>query len=64
MTTGSKIAEFLHYSVNTIYNYRARIKNGAMVSRDEFEDMVRSIGLPRRVAKGCSDTTDGGPSEE
>lgn len=60
----SKIAEFLHYSVNTIYNYRARIKNGAMVSRDEFEDMVRSIGLPRRVAKGCSDTTDGGPSEE
>ena len=25
----SKIAEFLHYSVNTIYNYRARIKNGA-----------------------------------
>ena len=24
----SKIAEFLHYSVNTIYNYRARIKTG------------------------------------
>lgn len=22
----SKIAEFLHYSVNTIYNYRAKIK--------------------------------------
>ena len=60
----SKIAEFLHYSVNTIYNYRARIKNGAMVSRDEFEDMVRSIGLPRRVAKGCSDTQVGGPDEE
>ena len=60
----SKIAEFLHYSVNTIYNYRARIKNGAAVSRDEFEDMVRSIGLPRRVAKGCSDTQAGGPDEE
>ena len=60
----SKIAEFLHYSVNTIYNYRARIKNGAMVSRDEFEDMVRSIGLPRRVAKGSSDTSADGPDEE
>lgn len=42
----SKIAEFLHFSVNTIYNYRAKIKNGAAVSRDEFEDYVRAIGLP------------------
>lgn len=60
----SKIAEFLHYSVNTIYNYRARIKNGAMVSRDEFEDMVRSIGLPRRMAKGSPDAQAGGPDDE
>ncbi len=29
----SKIAEFLHYSVNTIYNYRAKIKNSADDSR-------------------------------
>ena len=42
----STIAEFLHFSVNTIYNYRAKIKNGAAVSRDEFEDYVRAIGLP------------------
>lgn len=41
----SKIAEFLHYSVNTIYNYRARIKNGALENRDSFEIRVKQIGL-------------------
>ena len=50
----SKIAEFLHYSVNTIYNYRAKIKNGAVVNRDEFEDLVKSIGLPKRVGESDS----------
>jgi uncharacterized protein YciW len=40
----SKIAEFLHYSVNTIYNYRARVKNGALTDRESFEDMVKNIG--------------------
>lgn len=47
----SKIAEFLHYSVNTIYNYRAKIKNGAAVNRDEFEDLVKGIGLPKGVVE-------------
>ena len=42
----SKIAEFLHYSVNTIYNYRARTKNGAIGNRDTFESQVKSIGMP------------------
>ena len=40
----SKIAEFLHYSVNTIYNYRARIKNGAIASREQFEQNVKKLG--------------------
>lgn len=39
----SKIAEFLHYSVNTIYNYRARIKNGALGNREQFENMVKTL---------------------
>lgn len=39
----SQIAEFLRYSVNTIYNYRAKVKNKARVSRDNFEDLVRKI---------------------
>ena len=39
----SKIAEFLHYSVNTIYNYRARIKNGALGNREQFENKVKTL---------------------
>ena len=39
----SKIAEFLHYSVNTIYNYRARIKNGALGNREQFENQVKTL---------------------
>ena len=47
----SKIAEFLHYSVNTIYNYRARIKNGAIEHREQFERKVKEIGLPDQSVK-------------
>ena len=39
----SKIAEFLHYSVNTIYNYRARLKNGAIGNRETFEKRVKEL---------------------
>lgn len=39
----SQIAEFLRYSVNTIYNYRAKVKNKACVSRDDFEKRVEQI---------------------
>ena len=38
----SKIAEFLHYSPNTIYNYRARLKSKA-IDRENFEAQIRSI---------------------
>lgn len=41
----SKIAEFLHYSVNTIYNYRAKVKNGSLCDREEFEQKVKEIGM-------------------
>ena len=41
----SRIAEFLHYSVNTIYNYRAKVKNGAIGDRDTFESRVKAIGM-------------------
>lgn len=41
----SKIAKFLHYSVNTIYNYRARAKGIAITHRDDFEIRVKQIGM-------------------
>lgn len=46
-----KIAEFLHYSVNTIYNYRAQIKNAALGDRNDFENRVRLLGLPAEQQK-------------
>lgn len=39
----SQIAEFLRYSVNTIYNYRAKVKNKARIARDDFESRVLMI---------------------
>ncbi len=40
----SRIASLLRYSVNTIYNYRARIKNAASGNRDDFEERIKTIG--------------------
>lgn len=37
------IAQFLHYSPNTIYNYRSRLKNKA-IDKDMFETNVKNIG--------------------
>ena len=39
-----KISNFLGYSVNTIYNYRTKIKNKAIIPREDFEWTVRQIG--------------------
>lgn len=43
--SSAKIAELLCYSPNTIYNYRARVKNSALGEREDFENKVRQIGL-------------------
>ncbi|MCD7975984.1 MAG: DUF6377 domain-containing protein [Tannerellaceae bacterium] len=40
----SKIAAFLRYSPQTIYNYRTKVKNKSVVSRESFEDQVMEIG--------------------
>ena len=40
----SKIAALLRYSVSTIYNYRSKIKGHTLVSRDDFEERIKTIG--------------------
>jgi hypothetical protein len=40
-----KIAGFLHYSTSTVYNYRSVARNNAVVSRENFEEMVMKIGV-------------------
>lgn len=44
ITQSSDIASMLRYSVNTIYNYRAQIKNSAIGDRDDFEERIKEIG--------------------
>lgn len=39
----SKIANFLHYSINTIYTYRNKVKNKA-IDRENFEEEILKIG--------------------
>ena len=39
----SKIANFLHYSINTIYTYRNKVKNKA-INRDQFDNDLMKIG--------------------
>lgn len=43
ITDSFQIAKFLHYSVNTIYNYRAKVKNKARISREDFEEVIANI---------------------
>ena len=38
-----KIAHILEYSVNTIYNYKTRIKSKSLVHNDEFENAIMAI---------------------
>ena len=47
ITQSSHIASLLRYSVNTIYNYRAQVKNAAREDRENFEEMVKKIGSKR-----------------
>lgn len=44
ITDSSKIAKLLRYSVNTIYNYRVKIKNKSAVAREDFETLIGKIG--------------------
>jgi len=39
-----EIAELLHYSQSTIYNYKVSVKNAALGDRDRFEEQVKKIG--------------------
>lgn len=47
ITDSVKIAQFLRYSVTTIYNYRVKTRNKAVGNRKELEDKVMEIGRPK-----------------
>ena len=47
ITDSVKIAQFLRYSVTTIYNYRTKVRNKAVGDRDQLEQEVMKIGKSR-----------------
>ena len=40
----SQIASFLRYSVQTIYNYRSKVRQKAVIDPDLFEEKVKKLG--------------------
>lgn len=44
ITDVKQIANFLHYSVQTVYNYKSKVKGKAIIGGDKFEEMVMRIG--------------------
>lgn len=44
ITDSAQIASFLRRSLSTVYNYRVKMRNAALGSRDDFENKVRNIG--------------------
>lgn len=44
LNDSTKIAQFLHCSVRTVYNTRQRIRNKAIIPKEEFANTVKSLG--------------------
>lgn len=42
-TDSTRIAQFLNYSLSTIYNYRSRVRNNACGDKNTFEDEVMKL---------------------
>lgn len=45
ITDSVKIAAFLRCSMSTVYNYRTKIRNKAVISKDDFENRIMKIGV-------------------
>lgn len=43
LTDNAQIAQFLHISINTVYTYRNRLRNAALVPAQEFEKRIMEI---------------------
>jgi hypothetical protein len=48
ITDSKKIAQFLHYTPTTIFNYRTRVRNKAIDDRNDLERKVMHIGHSKK----------------
>ncbi len=44
ITESSKIANFLHYSPQTVYNYNLKVRSKLAISKEEFSEAIQQIG--------------------
>ncbi len=44
ITDVSQIAVFLRYSLQTVYNYKSKVKGKSIIDNDQFEEEVKKIG--------------------
>lgn len=44
ITDMTQIANFLHYSVQTVYNYKSKVRKISLLTPEAFEEMVKKIG--------------------
>ena len=44
ITDVSQIAMFLRYSLQTVYNYKSKVKGKSIVDSDQFEEEIKKIG--------------------
>ncbi len=43
VTDSTRIAAFLHYSPQTVYNYRFRVRSHSLLPKEEFPLAVRKL---------------------
>ncbi len=43
ITDNEKIADILNYSINTIYSYKTKMRNKAIIPKDEFNNKITAI---------------------
>lgn len=46
ITDSKQIASFLRYSVQTVYNYRSKVRKKALNEDEDFEERIKNIGMP------------------
>ncbi len=50
ITDMTQIANFLHYSVQTVYNYKSKVRKISLLTPEAFEEKVKKIGTLAAVA--------------
>ena len=44
ISDSTKIARFLRYSLRTVYNYRVKVRNKVLGTKEEFDEQIKEIG--------------------